>query len=234
MKLTASLGLVLALTVTVNTTIDVGGVEIDIPSPSGFVAVTREMPTLYDLQKHFVADGNEEFVGFVAEEGAPAARRGEIPDMTRRFSVQTAKSLKLTMFSEEEFHELISIVRSENAALIEAVEEEIPAATERVNRGVKDDYDVDLALEITQMLPLPAHDFTRRTLAFSAYAKYSVNDENGRPVPYIATLTATFVHVKGKILFLYCYGDEDDLEWTREVSRTWANSILASNTGGRT
>lgn len=234
MKLTASLGLVLTLTVTVNTTIHVGGVEIEIPSPPGFVAVTPEMPTLYDLQKHFVAPGNEEFVGFVAEEGAPAARRGEVPDMMRRFSVQTAKSLKLTMFSEEEFQELSSIVRTENAALIEAVEEEIPAATEQVNRGVKDDYDVDLALEITQMLPLPVHDFSRRTLAYSAYAKYSVNDENGRPAPFVATLTATFVHVEGKVLFLYCYGGEDDLEWTRDISKAWAEAILASNTGGRT
>jgi hypothetical protein len=73
--------------------INVGGVSLTIPNPSGFSPVTPQMALLYKMQKQFVAPTNEEFVVFIPEQHVAAVLKDDIPDMPRRFAVQSAKSL---------------------------------------------------------------------------------------------------------------------------------------------
>ena len=37
------------------------------------------------------------------------------------------------------------------------------------------------------------------------------------------------LHVKDKVLFVYAFGPEKDLEWTRAAASTWATRIVAAN-----
>lgn len=39
----------------------------------------------------------------------------------------------------------------------------------------------------------------------------------------------TFLHVKGKLIFLYVNGGDQDLDWTRQFSKAWAAVILTAN-----
>ena len=54
-------------------------------------------------------------------------------------------------------------------------------------------------------------------------------DEAGRPVSTVFACTATLVHVKAKVLFLYLYAEESGLEWSRTKAQEWADSIVAAN-----
>ncbi len=45
----------------------------------------------------------------------------------------------------------------------------------------------------------------------------------------IVSATCTYVNVAGKVLFLYCYGPQKDLEWTRSTTKAWATMVLDSN-----
>lgn len=33
----------------------------------------------------------------------------------------------------------------------------------------------------------------------------------------------------GKVIFLYCYGPQKELKWTRNASKAWADMIMANN-----
>lgn len=209
--------------------ISFGGVSLVIPNPNGFRPVTQKMSLLYDLQKQFVAPGNEEFVAFIPERDVPAALEGDLPDSPRRFTVQTAKSLIGVSVSTSDFAKLKNIVKSQNNDLMEKVERQLPGLSKKMNQGITKKYDFDLALSVSEMVLMPVHEETDRTLAYSALTKYDMKDENGKPAPFVAAVTATFVHVRGKVLFLYSHAEESGLEWSKGVSQQWANAVVAAN-----
>jgi hypothetical protein len=209
--------------------ISIWDVSLSIPNPSGFSPVTQEMAVLHDLQKQFVAPTNEEFVAFIPERDVPAALRHEIPEMPRRFTVHTAKSFVGVSVSTSDFRKLKQIIRSQNDELIKEVEKQLPGMVKQMNEGITKKYDVNLAFSVSQVVPMPVHEETERTLAYSAFVKYDMKDEAGKPAPFVAVVTATFTHLKGKVIFLYSYAEESGLEWNREASKAWANAVVSAN-----
>ncbi len=221
--------LFLVPTISMASNISVGGVSLTIPNPGGFSLMTPQMTALYDLEKQFVAPANEEYAAFIPERDLPAALKGDIPVLPRRFTVQTAKSLIDVSVSTSNFGELKNIIKSQNDDIMKKVEKDLPGMITRMNDGIVKKYDVDLAFSLSQMVPLPVHEETDRTLAYSAFVKYNMNDAAGNPTSFIVVVTTTFMHVKGKVLFLYSYAEEEGLEWSRQASKQWASAVVAAN-----
>lgn len=207
----------------------VGGTQIEIPGPLKFSEVTPEMAALYEVQKQFVAPTNVEFLAFISDKAVPAALKDEVPELERRFTVQTAKSLVNMSVTRHNFEELKQVIKNQNEEIVKKAEAEIGKTIGKINENISDQYDVDLALSVSQMIPLPAHSETERSLAYSAFVKYSINDEAGNPSSFVTVMTATFVHVKGKVLFLYSYAEESDLDWSRNLSTQWSNAVIKAN-----
>lgn len=46
---------------------------------------------------------------------------------------------------------------------------------------------------------------------------------------YVIAASMAMVNASGKVLFLYAYAPEDELELTRKTSAAWANAVLAAN-----
>ena len=210
-------------------TVSIGGTAIEIPNPPSSAAVTPQMATLYDLQKKFVPPNNEEFFAFIPEKEVPIVLRDEIPKLARRFSVQTSKELVNTSFSRSDFLELKTSLKAQNDDLMKKIERDLPDFMWSINKEISNQYNVNLALSVSQIVPLSVHEETDRTIAFSCFGKYNANDESGNPVPYVAVFTATLIHVKGKVLFLYSYAEETGLEWSRQISKQWADAVVAAN-----
>lgn len=209
--------------------INVGGVIIDVPNPDGYSPVTSNMTLLNEIQKQFIAPTNEEFLSFIPISDVPAVLKNEIPDFPRRFTVQTAKNIINLSVTSSNFSELKEVIKTQNTDIIKEAEAQFPELMDRVNDGIKEEFDVDLALSISQMIPLPVHDESERTLSYSSYVKYDMVDELGNPAPFVSVVTATFVHIKGKILFLYSYAEESDVEWSRNASKQWAEDLIRLN-----
>jgi hypothetical protein len=210
-------------------TVSIGGTAIEISNPPSSATVTPQMATLYDLQKKFVPPNNEEFLAFIPEKEVPAVLRDEIPKLARRFSVQTSKELVNASFSRSDFLELKTSLKAQNDDLMKKIERDLPDFMGSINKEISNQYNVNLALSVSQIVPLPVHEETDRTIAFSCFGKYNANDESGNPVPYVAVFTATLIHVKGKVLFLYSYAEETGLEWSRQISKQWADAVVAAN-----
>jgi hypothetical protein len=199
--------------------------QLEIPNPRGFAVVTPRMATVYEFQKQFVAPTNEQFIAFIPESAVPLALKNEIPDLTRTFAAQTAKTLVSASVSSSDFLKLKQMIKNQNEELMKKVEKDVPGLMGKINQGITKKYDIDLAFSLSQMVPLPPHHETDRLLAYSSFVKYNMNDASGNPASYVAVLTATFVHVKSKVLFLYSSG----LEWSRELSKQWADAVVAAN-----
>jgi len=215
--------------ISIANSITVGKTELNIPSPTNFSVVNSDMEALFEYQKQFVGKTNDEFVSFILSSDTEIALQNEIPDLERRFSVQTAKNLVNTIVPISKFRELKEIVKNQNNEIIKNSEDVIKEQFNDINTNISEKQKIDLALSLTNIQPLPAHIETERSLAYSVYVKYSIKDETGNPSTYIAITTSTFVYVKGKILFLYSFAGESDLEWSQNISRQWASSVIEAN-----
>jgi hypothetical protein len=109
------------------------------------------------------------------------------------------------------------------------VESELPGAMEKISKQIEGRFDVKLDLSLAGMVPLPPHEDTDRTLAFSMLVNYAMKMPNGTPTNHSGVVTATFIRAKGKLFFTYVNGAESDLDWTRKISKDWAAAILAAN-----
>lgn len=211
------------------TEISVGGVALRVPNPTGFALVTPEMAPLYELQKQFVAATNEEFAVFIPEEHVAAARAGQVPALPRRFTVQTAKHLVNASVSTADFARLKTMLKSQNEELVKKLMQEAPELMKQVGNGVNRELNTDLAFSVAQMIPFPFHEESDRSLAHTALVKYQIQDGAGAAVPFVTSVTSTFVHVKGKVLFLYTYAEEDAVAWSQQVSREWVAQVVQAN-----
>lgn len=223
--------LLLAPTAGVAADISVGGVSLTIPSPNGFGPVTPQMASLYELQKQVVAPSNELFVSFIPERDVPAILKNDIPKMPRRFTVHTSKRLIGASVSTADFGQIKNTIKAKNDEVMKKVEAQVPGVMKQMTDGITRKYAIDLALSVSQVVLMPVHEETDRTIAYSMYVKYDMKDDHGNPAPFVTVSTVTLVHVKSKVLFLYSYAEEFGLEWSRGASRQWANAIVAGNLG---
>ncbi|MDB5335040.1 MAG: hypothetical protein JWN70_659 [Planctomycetaceae bacterium] len=210
-------------------TITVGGTTMEIPAPPGFVMITPEMMPLRDVQRQTVPATNEQFIAFIAEADKPAALKGEIPDLTRTFSVQVPTDLITRLSTNAEFRELKDLFKNQSAAIENQLKRDTPQLTDKMNKGLSDALDTDVGLAVNEVKMLPPHHETERSLAFSAITKFSVNDEAGKRVPLVTAATSTAIHIKGRTIIVYAYAEESGLEWGREISKQWADAIIKAN-----
>lgn len=209
--------------------ISVSGVAISIPEPQGFSPVTPEMAALYETQKQFVSPTNKEFITFIPDDLVEAALKNEVPIMERHFAVQTAIKIENKTATVADFSNLKSLIKSQNTEILKKVEAQMPDLMDQINNGFKEDYDVNLALSVSQMIPMPVHEETDLSQSYSMLVKYDMQDESGNPDPFNAMVTVTFILVKGKVLFLYTYSEESALEWNRKATSDWARLVLSAN-----
>ena len=113
--------------------------------------------------------------------------------------------------------------------MVKKAEAAVGKTTGKTNEGFTDQYNIDLALSVSQIVPLPVHEETERSLAYSAFVKYDANDEAGNPAPFVAVMTVTFVLVKAKVLFLYSYAEESGLDWSKHISTQRGNAVIKAN-----
>ena len=209
--------------------ITVGSTRLTIPAPEGFSLVTSEMQPYADFAKRFVAPQNERFALFLPDTDVALAKAGEIPDGARRFEVQVTKQIIKPVITKTDFAEIKKMIKTQNDEIMRKAEAEIPGFLKKLTDGLSKDYDVDMSFSSLQILPMPAHGETDRSLAFSTLVRYNVDAGTGKIETQEGIVTATLVHVKGKVLLLYVHADKPDLEWSKTAAKTLSDQIIAQN-----
>ncbi|TXK62300.1 hypothetical protein [Alkalisalibacterium limincola] len=213
------------------TTARIGTTEFTVPAPEGFAPATADMVPLYPLLETFVADTNGELASFLSQADAARAMQGEIPEMSRRFSAQYPLAAADATLSTRDFAEVRQAVAAENAEIARTIHEKFPNLMDRANEGLSQLSDTAAVMSISELVPLPAHEDDERRHSYSAYVTLQITDDAGNSTPFVSVVNATLVHLRGKLLILYAFGGEDDLEWAREAGAAWTDAVVSANPG---
>lgn len=208
--------------------ISVGGTTMEIPNPPYSTPVTPYMGD-FRFQQQFVSPMNERFALYIPGSEIIKSIEKKTHGVRRTFSVQTAKSVIYRSISKSDFLEFKESLKTQNEVSIAKVKALLAEQVESVTKGIAEQYGVAPALSVSEIVPLPSHEETDRTWAYSQFVKCGGRDEAGNLTSNVGVVTTTFVHVKNKVLFLYSTAEESGLEWSRTVSKQWADSIVAAN-----
>lgn len=207
---------------------NIGGKDVVIPDPKGFSYVTQEMVAVYRLSLQIADPKNDQLAYYISDSDIPMALNGEIPPLEQTFLLKVNKQLKNMVISSEDFADLKNMTKRQNKEFFESIKSQVPGLMKDASEGISKEFNVDFAMQISQMVPLNPHYEADNALSYSMYINYGVSTEGSKDES-IVSATATYVNVAGKVLFLYCYGPKGDLEWTRSASKEWAEQIMNSN-----
>ena len=206
----------------------INGKEITVPAPEGFVCVTEDMATVMRFVSQMADPMNDTLAYYIAESDVPAAMAGEIPSLERTFILKVSKQLRNMTVGKNDFSQIKSMTKSQNQQMLKDVKSQIPEHMKKMSQGVSKEFNIDFAMNISQMVPLAPHYEAENALAFSMYINYGISAGNEN-IEEIVSATSTFLNASGTVLFLYGYAPKDDLEWTRAASMSWAESVMAKN-----
>lgn len=209
-------------------TFNINGKDIIVPAPKGFVRVTDEMTELKRLVQQMQDPVNDTLAYYISESDVPAAMAGEIPELDRWFILIINKQLRDMTVGKNDFSRLKEITKGQNHKMFEKVKAQIPELMNKMSQGVSQEFDMDFAMSISQVVPLDPHYESDNALGFSMYLKNEVTVGSEKKNTIISA-TSTFLNTSGAVLFLYGYGPQNQLEWTRSASMKWAENVMTSN-----
>lgn len=208
--------------------VSVGGKAFKIPVPLGFATLTHDMQPLHDVSLDTGNPNNRRLVTFIQEDVVPLALAGETPTFERFINVDVMRALESVDATPSDYAQLQKLLGDDLDQTIARVEQLLPEKMDGLSDRVSDTLDVEMALSISAVVPLPVHRESDNAMSFSSFMKYQMSDEAG-PVEFVVSATSTFLYLGGKIFFVYVYGGPDDLSWTREQSDRLIDEIIASN-----
>ena len=209
-------------------TFTINGRDITVPAPQGFVRITEEMTAMEIIVQQTEDPMNDTLAYYIMESDIPAAVAGEVPSLERTFVLQVNKELRNMTMGKNDFSQFKSTTKSQNQQIFEDVKAQIPEQMKNMSQRMSQEFDVDVAMNISQMVPLEPHYEAENALAYSMYINYGVSAGNEN-IEEVASATTTFVNASGAVLFLYGFAPKDELDWTRSASTSWAESVMASN-----
>ncbi len=207
----------------------INGKEITVPTPKGFVRVTDEMTSVTKLAQQMADPMNDTLAYYISESDVPVAMAGGIPELKRTFILKVNKKLRNMTVGKNDFSQLKEMTKSQNQQIFAKVKSQIPEHMKNMSQGVSQEFDVDFAMDISQMVPLEPHYEAENALAYSMYINYGVTAGAEKEEAIVAA-TSTFLNASGAVLFLYGYAPQAELEWTRTASINWAENVMVSNT----
>ncbi len=209
--------------------IDIGGRSISIPFPEGFVELTPEMEPYYETMAAYTMPTNVRFFTLIPTDAAESLLRGEYVDLPRFFNIESEKGMMSQSVSTRDFAELRRYMSTQLEQLFVDVQDTVGQVVEDGNAALSESYGVDVEVEIGQTVPLSIHANTENRLGFTSRTAVSGAYDGASSEPEMVITTSLILHVQDKVLFLYAYGEGDDIEWSRQQAGDWADAILAAN-----
>ena len=209
--------------------VDVGERRIEFPLPEGLVELTSDMQPYYQTINAYVAPGNLRYFTLLPAADAEALLGGQQIELRRYINVETAQAIKDKSVSTAEFSELRATYLAQNTEMYAGLEEKLPDLLRGGNDAVSRELDVDVVVELGGFIPQPVHANTDETIANSMFMTVNTSVDGVEASPVVLAATTLLLHVSDKVVFLYVYGAQADLEWTRSTAAAWAGAILAAN-----
>lgn len=210
-------------------TIQVGNVKMQLPTPAGFVQVTPQMTKVAAMAEATRNPRNIQPAYFIPKDKRQVALAGELPLFLRHLAVQSDKHYINTDVSLEEFDGLKQAIRKSNQSIMKKALAEVNRYYSAEGKKKVDHIVPGAGLKFNGIQVLPIHAEGPRSIAYSLLGTVHA-DLNGKDnAQFVFACTVTLMLVKKRILFLYVYGTQKDLGWTRAEAARWTRKVLAAN-----
>ena len=209
--------------------INVGGQRNEIPPPRGYTKLLPTMAPYYETMQAYVAPTNIRYVTLIDDAAATKLAGGEFAELIRYMTIETEKGISARTVSSAMFNELRDVLGAQIDDIMAQVNELMPGMIDKGNALLSESLDLDVNLSVGELVPLPEMINSDSVTGYSMYMSVAANVGGEANDAQVVSATMLAVHVKERVLFLYVYGDEADVAWTRSTASQWADAIRAAN-----
>jgi hypothetical protein len=210
-------------------TFDIDGKIITVPNPQGFTKVTPDMTAVHEFSKLLVDPANDMLAYYIQDSDVAVAQAQEMPMLEKTCMLKIGKQLITKIVSQKEFEELKNFMKENNKTMHDAVKDKIPEVLDEQNRALSEAYGAEFKIGIERMIPYDVYYEDENAFAYPI--QMVMNDVvDGVPTKIVLAMAMACVNVSGKVVYLYSYAPEDEMESVKTSVQSWSESILASNT----
>lgn len=194
-------------------TVNVHRTALELPVPEGYRPVSITDGKAHAVFQKFGSPDERKLLTLIPESYTPSAQQLVMP---KRFvQVTVHQNLQRVSLTPEKFKVLQAGVFTEHE--------------QHLQRNKQAKADGSWLREMHQIDPLPIHVTSDSQVAWSSQIRIRTKLSGSGEAAQIITSTLAHVLVKDKILTLKVYGQENDLEWTREASNVYIQLLHAGN-----
>lgn len=209
----------------------VDGARILIPNPSDYFLVTPAMGTYYKYQSTFIAEANHQYAFFAPDSIRKYLSVDSIVLMKRSFRVQSMKNMKYPQnISFQAYFDLLK--EKSKQSLNSIILKNIPDYNRQISKksnNLLNIFKYDPHLAIASTFPVPGFDETPHSLTTTMYYRISGIDSLNYKINKTLTASYSILGVKNRLLFIYTYGQEQDIKWVQQACRDYTQQIFLLN-----
>ena len=201
-------------------TFKVSGTPIEISPPQGFARATKQIEKTFS--ETFAAANPRPTVlsVYIPEVSLQKILRGNDVGYDKFYLLHTFPTVIRGTMSIQGFSEFKQGIKNTTRNTQKELQDRLE------QKGVPLD-DITAALQAVPVFVLDFHYETDWALSYSMY-NVVPGETSGSGVSFRVS-TMTVFNVSGKVLALMCIAQADQIEWTREASRTWVEAITKTN-----
>ncbi|PXF64355.1 hypothetical protein [Kangiella spongicola] len=206
--------------------VTIGDVTINLPLQEGFV----ELPETHfytEFMQDFTPQTNELLVIQAPKDELTQTLEMKAEQFSKSIVFQTFKGTKYRQVSKAEFGQIKDFMKQNFEQISETLRQRINNEMDASSSKVSNKYDVDVALSITDMVPLEIFAETENHYGSTYLMKSSVAVDGEAADNDNILMAINVMLVKGKIIYLYVYSADENEESHQQLVN------LAKLTAGR-
>lgn len=203
--------------------VKVGSAGIQIPLPQGFERYDGIDAKTDKIMQSMLPPSNRSLLVLAPPDKVARLKAGEVSNLDRFMNIQTLRQAEGQEVTLKDFQQILPSLEkqfSPQGGGLGDVEKETNKRIEEAKLGVE--------LKLGQPVLLGTSNKTDRSLDMAMLLKTTVGTE--KPTTMVAA--ASFMLVRGKVLFVYVYAnfdEPDDVKWARDTVAQWRKAIRAAN-----
>lgn len=205
-----------------------GSRSLDIPAPSGFEPVSKDLPQIFDVSQAYLPPGNRLVEAYIKPEAKAELAAGNPQDLDRYFQLQVLRQVDGVAISNEDFAANMAQVEAEIAKLAPTLDKQAADLASSGNKAVKDQYGADANVSLSDV----QYDGVFKRESWGVFFSMGSNVATGPGTEKRVIGGTAIVMVKQQLLYLYCFADEsgpDARRWAQESVVAWAEAIRVAN-----
>jgi hypothetical protein len=212
---------------------DIGGTKISAPSPEGYFRCDGKNPKFDGIMRSSIPVTNRLLAVYSTEDSLARLLAGQFPKDGRSFMLQSSMQFDSVKVSPAHFSAFKESFRSQVSATDKELNALFSKIGESASTEISEAINNPTKFKIGDTVMLGVFDETTESVCYTSLMKAQfVNPSTKNSVEYVTVTAACSLHLRDKMVSLYCstrYLDKTDFNWVRSNLTNWRDAILSAN-----